>query len=137
MLKLAQLFIIILINVWVKRIYPYTTNSNFLFRYGSIPECQFAVPLSSLTLEINIIGLELLPIIVRFNNGQLIALTWIFHFTCIHDDVRIIIQHISYSFSLYLLCISNTSIDVIVMFDYVLCLRNSFNFSLLYLYLLI
>jgi len=70
-----------------------------------------------------------------FNNAQVIALTLIFHFTCIYDDVIIFIQqHILYSLSLYMLCISCS--DVIIMFDYVLCLNNSLNISLSHLYLL-
>ena len=35
MLKPKQLFIIIYVNVCVKRVYPYKTNNNILFRYGT------------------------------------------------------------------------------------------------------
>ena len=45
MLKPKQLFIIIYINVCVKRVYPHKTNNNILFRYGKIPEIQFSVPM--------------------------------------------------------------------------------------------
>jgi hypothetical protein len=34
MLKPKQLFIIIYVNVCVKRAYPHKTNNNILFRYG-------------------------------------------------------------------------------------------------------
>ena len=44
MLKPKQLFIIIYINVCVKRIYPHKTNNNILFCCGKIPEIQFFVP---------------------------------------------------------------------------------------------
>ena len=40
MLKPKQLFIIIYVDVCVKRVYPYKTNNNILFRYGKIPESQ-------------------------------------------------------------------------------------------------
>jgi hypothetical protein len=40
MLKPKELFIIIYVDVCVKRIYPYKTNNNILFRYGKIPESQ-------------------------------------------------------------------------------------------------
>ena len=43
MLKPKQLFIIIYVNVCVKRVYPHKTNNNILFRYGKIPESQFSV----------------------------------------------------------------------------------------------
>jgi hypothetical protein len=43
MLKPKQLFIIIYVNVCVKRVYPHKTNNNILFRYGQIPERQFSV----------------------------------------------------------------------------------------------
>ena len=42
MLKPKQLFIIIYINVCVKRVYPHKTNNNILFRYGNILESQFS-----------------------------------------------------------------------------------------------
>jgi hypothetical protein len=38
MLKPKQLFIIIYVNVCVKRVYPHKTNDNILFRYGKIPD---------------------------------------------------------------------------------------------------
>ena len=38
MLNPKQLFIIICVNVRVKRVYPYKTNNNILFRYRKIPE---------------------------------------------------------------------------------------------------
>jgi hypothetical protein len=44
MLKPKQLFIIIYVNVCVKRVYPHKTNNNVLFRYGTIPESQFSDP---------------------------------------------------------------------------------------------
>ena len=43
MLKPKQLFIIIYVNVCVKRVYPQQTNNNILFRYGNIQERQFSV----------------------------------------------------------------------------------------------
>ena len=36
MLKPKQLFIIIYVNVCVKRVYSHKTNNNILFRYGKI-----------------------------------------------------------------------------------------------------
>ena len=48
MLKPKQLFIIIYVNVFMKRVYPHKTNSSILFRYENIPESQFSVPWSSL-----------------------------------------------------------------------------------------
>jgi len=47
MLKPKQLFVIIYVNVCVKRAYPHKANNNILLRYGKIPECQFSVPWSS------------------------------------------------------------------------------------------
>ena len=47
MLKPEQLFIIIYVNVFVKRVYPHKTNNNILFRYGKIPESQFSFPWSN------------------------------------------------------------------------------------------
>ena len=44
MLKPKQLFIIIYVNVCVKRVYPHKTNNNILFSYGKIPESEFSVP---------------------------------------------------------------------------------------------
>ena len=44
MLKPKQLFIIIYVNVCVKRIYPHKANNTIQFRYGKIPESQFSVP---------------------------------------------------------------------------------------------
>ena len=44
MLKLKQLFIIIYVNVCVKRVYPHKANNNILLDYGKIPESQFSVP---------------------------------------------------------------------------------------------
>ena len=41
MLKPKQMFIIIYVNVCVKRVYPHKTNNNILFRYEKIPESQF------------------------------------------------------------------------------------------------
>ena len=46
--RIKQLFIIIYVNVIVKRVYPHKANNNILFRYGKIPESQFSVPWSSL-----------------------------------------------------------------------------------------
>ncbi len=43
MLKPKQLFIIIHVNVCVKRVYTHKNNS-ILFRYEKIPEIQFSVP---------------------------------------------------------------------------------------------
>jgi hypothetical protein len=40
MLKPKQLFIIIYVDVCMKRVYPYKTNNSILFRYGKIPESQ-------------------------------------------------------------------------------------------------
>jgi len=48
MLKPKQLFVIIYVNVCVKRVYPHKANNNILFRYGKIPECKFSAPWSSL-----------------------------------------------------------------------------------------
>ena len=48
MLKPKQLFIIIYVNVFVKRVYPPKTNNNIIFRYGKIQESKFSVPWSSL-----------------------------------------------------------------------------------------
>jgi hypothetical protein len=48
MLNPKQLFIIIYVNVCVKRVYPHKTNNNILFRNGKIPESQFSVSWSSL-----------------------------------------------------------------------------------------
>ena len=48
MLKPKQLFIIIYVNVCVKRVDPHKTNNNIMFRNGKIPESQFSVPSSSL-----------------------------------------------------------------------------------------
>ena len=42
MLKPNPLFIIIYVNVCVKRAYPHKTNNNILFRYGKIPESKFS-----------------------------------------------------------------------------------------------
>ena len=44
MLNPKQLFIIIYINNYVKRVSPYKANNNILFRYGKIPESKFSVP---------------------------------------------------------------------------------------------
>jgi hypothetical protein len=44
MLKPKQLFIVIYVNVCVKRVYPHKANNNILFRYGKIPESQFSGP---------------------------------------------------------------------------------------------
>ena len=44
MLKQKQLFIIIYVNVCVKRVYPHKENVNIMFRYEKIPESQFSVP---------------------------------------------------------------------------------------------
>jgi hypothetical protein len=48
MLTPKLLFVIIYVNVCVKRAYPHKTNNNILFRHGKIQECQFSVPWSSL-----------------------------------------------------------------------------------------
>ena len=48
MLKPKQLFIILYVNVCVKRAYPHKTINNILFRYGIIAESKFFVPWSSL-----------------------------------------------------------------------------------------
>ena len=44
MLKPKQLFIIIYVNVCVKRVYPHKTNNNIPFPYGKIPERKFSIP---------------------------------------------------------------------------------------------
>ena len=44
MLKPKQLFIIIYVNVCMKRVYLHKANNNILFRDGKIPESQFSVP---------------------------------------------------------------------------------------------
>ena len=44
MLRPKQLFIIMYVNVCVKRDYPHKSNNNILFRYAKIPESQFSVP---------------------------------------------------------------------------------------------
>ena len=44
MLKPEQLFIVIYVNVFVKRVYPHKANNNILFRHGQIPESKFSVP---------------------------------------------------------------------------------------------
>ena len=44
MLNPKQLFIIIYINNYLKRVSPYKANNNILFRYGNIPESKFSVP---------------------------------------------------------------------------------------------
>ena len=44
MQKPKQLFIIIYVNVCVKRVYLHKTNNNILFRYEKIPEIQSSVP---------------------------------------------------------------------------------------------
>ena len=44
MLKPKQLFIIIYVNVCMKRVHPHRENNIILFRYGKIPESQFSVP---------------------------------------------------------------------------------------------
>jgi len=41
MLQPKQLFIIIYVNVLVKRVYPHKTNNNILFRYGNIRKFNF------------------------------------------------------------------------------------------------
>jgi hypothetical protein len=43
LLKPKQLFIIIYVNVRMKRVCPHKTNNNILFRNGKILECQFSV----------------------------------------------------------------------------------------------
>jgi hypothetical protein len=45
MLKPKQLFIIMFVNVCVKRVYPHKTINNILFRYGIIPESKFVRPM--------------------------------------------------------------------------------------------
>jgi hypothetical protein len=40
--KPKQSFIIIYVNVCVKRVYPHKTNNNILFSYGKITESQFS-----------------------------------------------------------------------------------------------
>ena len=45
MLKPKQSFIIIYVNVCVKRVYPHKTNNNILFSYGKIPKSQFLRPM--------------------------------------------------------------------------------------------
>jgi hypothetical protein len=47
MLKPKQMFIIIYVNVCVKRVYPHKANNNILFLYEKIPESQFSVPWSN------------------------------------------------------------------------------------------
>ena len=44
MLKPKQLFIIIYVNVCVKRVYPHKANNNILFRNGKILESKISVP---------------------------------------------------------------------------------------------
>ena len=44
MLKPKHLFIIIYVNVCVKRVYLHKANNNIMFCYGKIPESQFSVP---------------------------------------------------------------------------------------------
>ena len=44
MLKPKQFFIIIYINICVKRVYPHKAYTNILFRYGKIPETKLSVP---------------------------------------------------------------------------------------------
>jgi hypothetical protein len=46
-IKPKQLFIIIYVNVCVKRVDPHKTNNNIMFRNGKIPESQFSVPFST------------------------------------------------------------------------------------------
>jgi len=41
MLKPKQLFIIMYVNVCVKRVYPHKINNNILFRYGKIRTVNF------------------------------------------------------------------------------------------------
>ena len=43
-LKPKQLFIVIYVNVCVKRIYSHKSSNNTQFYYGKIPENQFSVP---------------------------------------------------------------------------------------------
>ena len=43
MLRPKQLFVIIYVNVCVKRVYPHKSNNNILFHYEKIQECQFSV----------------------------------------------------------------------------------------------
>ena len=43
MLKPKQLFIILYVNVRVKRVSPHKTNYNILFQYGKIAVSQFPV----------------------------------------------------------------------------------------------
>jgi len=44
MLKPKQLFIIIYVNVCMKRVYPHKANNNILLHYGNILESKFSVP---------------------------------------------------------------------------------------------
>ena len=44
MLKPKQLFIIIYVNVCVKRVYPHKANNNILFRYENFSKSQSPVP---------------------------------------------------------------------------------------------
>jgi len=43
MSKPKQFFIMIYVNVCVKRVYPHKTNNNILFCYGKNPESKFSV----------------------------------------------------------------------------------------------
>lgn len=43
MLKPKQLFVIIYVNVCMKRVYPLKANNNILLRYGNIQESKFSV----------------------------------------------------------------------------------------------
>jgi len=45
MLKPKQLFIIIYVNVCVKRVYPHKTNNSILFRYGKFFEKSIFCPM--------------------------------------------------------------------------------------------
>ena len=53
MLKPKQLFIIIYVNVWVKRVDPHKTNNNIMFRNGKIPESKFSVPFDDRISHLN------------------------------------------------------------------------------------
>jgi hypothetical protein len=54
MLKPKELFIIIYVNVCVKRVYPHKANNNILFRYGNIPEIQFSSMIEFTMIELGI-----------------------------------------------------------------------------------
>ena len=54
MLKPQQLFIIIYVNVCVKRVYPRKTNNNILFRYGKISEIKLRHMMEFAMIELDI-----------------------------------------------------------------------------------